>query len=277
MKAIILFILVVSMSSGFAMPNNSLTDAQLLQIKFDQKLNSKISPDLTFRDESGKQVRLGDYLGKRPVVLILGYYSCPMLCTLVLNGATDSFRDLKWNVGKQFDVIFVSIDPIEKPSMAAQRKETCLRVYGRPDSANGWHFLTDVTDAQNNGGTLQPDPSLQKLADEIGFHFAYDPAIKQFAHPSGFVVLTPDGKVSHYFFGVTFSPDEVDAALRDASVKKISSPVQEFILLCCQYNPIRGKYGNLVMGTIRAGGIITVVAVGFVLFRPSHAKVKVVK
>jgi protein SCO1 len=240
--------------------NDSLTDVQLLQIKFDQKLNSQVSPALIFRDSTGKQVRLGDYFGKRPIVLILGYYTCPMLCTLVLNGATESFRDLKWSVGKNFDVIFVSIDPNETSKLAAAKKKTYLRDYGRADSENGWHFLT--------GDQL----SIQTLADEIGFRYAYDAGLKQYAHPSGFVVLTPDGKVAHYFFGVTFSAKEVDTALRDAGAKKIDSPVRELILLCCEYSPLRGKYGNLVMDVVRVGGVSMVVALGIYFIRPTRRR-----
>jgi protein SCO1/2 len=273
--AMLLFFLI---SGGVcAAGNSSLTEAQLLEIKFDQKLNSQVSTNLIFRDESGKPVRLGDYLGKRPVVLILGYYRCPMLCNLVLNGATDSFRDLKWSVGKDFDVVFVSIDPTEKPELGAEKKKTYSRIYARPGSENGWHFLVADSNVPQSGGILQTDKSLQTLADEIGFRFAYDPALKQFAHPSGFVVLTPDGKVSHYFFGVTFSPDEVDRALRDAGDKKVGSPIREFILLCCQYSPLRGKYGNLVMDSVRAGGIATMVALGIFLFRSSRPKAEALK
>jgi protein SCO1/2 len=275
MKAILLFLFLTVTVCQAA--NSSLTEAQLLQIKFDQKLNSQVSPDLIFHDESGKLVRIGGYFDKRPVVLILGYYRCPMLCTLVLNGAMDSFRDLKWNIGSQFDVIYVSIDPQEKSSLAAEKKATYLRVYGRKGADNGWHFLTTATTPPQIGDMQPEDKSVQTLADEIGFRFAYDGSLKQFAHPSGFVVLTPDGKVTHYFFGVTFSPDEVDAALRAAAAKKIGSPVQEFILLCCQYSPFHGKYGNLVMGIVRAGGIATVIALGFILLRPSRPKVGALK
>jgi protein SCO1/2 len=241
--------------------NDSLTDEQLLQIKFDQKLNSQVSPDLVFRDETGKKVRLGDYFGKRPIVLMLGYYKCPMLCTLTLDGATESFRDLKWSAGKNFDVIFVSIDPSETPKLAAEKKKTYLRDYGRPGSENSWHFLT---------GDKVP---IQTLANEIGFHFAYDAGLKEFVHPSGFVVLTPEGKTAHYFYGITFSPKEVDTALRDADVKKIDSPVQELILLCCEYSPLRGKYGYLVMDIIRVGGIGMVLAMGFYFFRSARKPV----
>jgi protein SCO1/2 len=200
-----------------------------------------------------------------------------MLCNLVLNGTIDSFRDLKWSVGKQFDVVFISINPEEKPAAAAEKEKTYSRIYARPGSEQGWHFLTAATYPGAAGESVQPDKSLETLADEIGFHFAYDPALKQFAHPSGFVVLTPEGKVSHYFFGVTYSPKEIDGALRDASAKKVGSPVQEFIFLCCQYSPLRGKYGYLVMDTVRAGGIVTMIALGFFLFRPSRPKMEALK
>jgi protein SCO1/2 len=254
---LILFSILLTAKAG---TNNSLTDAQLLKIKFDQKLNSQVSPGLIFRDSTGKRVKLGDYFGKRPIVLMLGYYSCPMLCTLVLNGATESFRDLKWSAGKNFDVIFVSIDPNEKTALAASKKKTYLRDYGRPGSESGWHFLTGNED------------SIKTLADEIGFHYAYDAGLKEYAHPSGFVVLTPEGKVAHYFFGVTYSPKEVDLALRDAGAKKIDSPVQELILLCCEYSPLRGTYGSLVMNIMRVGGIGTVVTLGIYFFRPTRRK-----
>jgi len=243
-----------------AATNNSLTDEQLLQIKFVQKLDSQVSPNLVFRDETGKRVSLGDYFGRRPVVLFLGYYGCPMLCTLVLNGATESFRDLQWSAGKEFEVVFVSIDPAETSRLAAAKKSSYVRDYGRPGTENGWHFLTGNAAA------------IQTLADEIGFRYAYDACLRQYAHPSGFVVLTPEGKVAHYFFGVTFSPAEVNTALREADEKKIGSPVRELILLCCQYSPLHGKYGNLAMDLVRAGGIGTVVALGIYFARPARRK-----
>lgn len=238
---------------------NSLSDEQLLQIKFDQKLNSQVSPDLFFRDETGKQIRLGDYFGKRPSVLILGYFGCPMLCTLVLNGAVSSFQDLKWTAGENFDVIYVSIDPNETPQLAAEKKKACVRSYGR-GKADGWHFLTGDKNA------------IQKLADEVGFHFAWDPAIKQFAHPSGLVILTPDGKVSHYIFGVTYSAEDLNSALRDAGANKTGSPVEQFILLCFHYSPLTGKYGNLIMIAVRVSGIAMMIVLGAIIFKSTRQK-----
>ena len=242
-----------------AATNNSLSDDQLLQIKFDQKLNSQISSDLIFHDETGMQIQIGNYFSKRPIVLVLGYYGCPMLCTLVLNGAVSTFQDLKWSVGENFDVIFVSIDPKETPQLAAEKKKTYLRSYGR-GKPEGWHFLTGDKN------------STQTLADEVGFHFAYDPAIKQFAHPSGLIILTPDGKVSRYLFGVTYPAKELNSALREADAKKIGSPVGQFILLCFHYAPITGKYGNQIMIAVRVGGIVMMVALGAIILKQARQK-----
>jgi protein SCO1/2 len=239
--------------------NNSLSDEQLLQIKFDQKLNSQVSQDLIFRDETGKQIQFGNYFGKRPIVLMLGYYSCPMLCTLALNGAVSTFQDLKWTVGENFDVVFVSIDPNETSQLAAEKKKQYVRSYGR-GNANGWHFLTGDTN------------SIQTLAGEIGFRFAYDPALKQFAHPSGFVVLTPDGKIARYFFGVTYSAAELNSALHDASAEKTGSPIEQFILLCFHYSPLTGKYGNLVMNIVRGGGIAMLLVLGAIIFTQQNRR-----
>lgn len=257
---------------------NTLTDAQLLQIKYDQKPGSQVSPDLSFRDSTGKRVRLGDYFEKGPIVLVPGYYSCPMLCGLVMEGMIESLRDLRWSAGDQFQVIFVSIDPREGPAMAAAKRKVYLRDYGRAGTENGWHFLVaaanPLSGRVSSAGPRPPaqDKAVQSLADEIGFRFAYDLGLKQFAHPAGFVVLTPEGKVAHYFFGVTFSAKEVDTALRHANARKTDLPVQDFILLCCEYSPLRGKYGNLVMDAVRVGGVGLVAALGLYFVGPVRRK-----
>jgi protein SCO1/2 len=235
--------------------SQQLSDSALVAIKFDQKLNNQVSLDLSFHDENGKSVQLANYFGRRPVVLILGYYECPMLCSLVLNGAIEAMQDLKLDAGKDFEVVNVSVDPRETPALAAGKKRVYIKRYGRPGAAEGWHFLTGN------------DAAIRKLTDEVGFRYAYDPEAKQFAHPSGLVILTPDGKVSHYIFGVTFSPTELDAALRDAQVKKIGSPIEQFVLLCFHYSPITGKYGKLIMTLVRVSGVATAGALGFVAFR----------
>ncbi len=233
----------------------ALSDTQLAKIKFDQKLNNSISLDLIFKDETGKDVHLSDYFSKKPVVLVLGYYSCPMLCTLVLNGMVEGLQDMRWSIGKEFEVVNVSIDPGETPSLAAAKKRSYLKRYGRDDAQSGWHFLTGNSDA------------VQRLADEVGFRYAYDPASKQFAHPSGLVVLTPDGKISRYLFGVTFSSRELFSSLQTASSRNIGSRIQDLILLCFHYQPITGRFGNSIMTAVRVLGVGTLVGLPVFIFK----------
>ncbi|MDB6064254.1 MAG: Electron transport protein SCO1/SenC [Pedosphaera sp.] len=223
----------------------SVSEEALGKITFEQKLNQQVSPDLQFRDEEGKPVKLGDYFGARPVIVVMGYYGCPMLCTLVLNGLVESLQDIKLKMGDQFDVINVSIDPLETPALAAAKKKSYLKQYGRHDSAKGWHFLTGE------------EPSIKRFADEIGFQYAYDAPSRQFAHPSGLVILTPQGRVARYFFGVSYSSKELNTALKEASANKVGSPMQQFLMLCFHYSPITGKYGAVIMGGVRACAIIT--------------------
>jgi protein SCO1/2 len=222
----------------------------LSHISFDQKLGAQISLDLPFRDENGKAVTLRDYFGRKPVVLVLGYYECPMLCTLTFNGMVEAMNDMKWSIGNQFNVVHVSINPNETPQLAAGKKATYVRRYGRAGAAAGWHFLTGN------------EPAIRKLADEVGFHYAYDPAVKQYAHPSGLIVLTPEGKTAKYFFGVKFSPAEVYGALQGASANQVGSRIERLVLLCFHYSPIHGKYGALIMKVIRVLGAVTMA--GFV-------------
>lgn len=217
----------------------SLTETNLSRITFDQNLRAQVSLDLSFRDESGRAVRLGEYFGKKPVVLVLGYYGCPMLCTLTLNGMIEAMGEMKWRIGDQFEVINVSIDPTEESTLAAAKKRTYLKRYGRAGAEAGWHFLTGEAAAS------------KRLADEVGFHYAYDSSVKQYAHPSGLVILTPDGKVSKYLFGVTFSPTELFAAIEGASARKVGSPIQRLVLLCFHYSPIQGKYGAAILLAVR--------------------------
>jgi protein SCO1/2 len=234
---------------------DALTDDRLAEIKFDQKLNDRISLALHFRDENGKEVRLGDYFSNKPVILVLGYYGCPMLCTLVLNGMVEGLQDIRWSIGKEYEVINVSIDPHETPSLAAAKKRSYLKRYGRPIADAGWHFLTGESEA------------IQRLADEVGFRYAYDSVSKQYAHPSGIVVLTPDGKISRYLFGVTFSPNELFTSLDAASSRKIGTRIQDLILLCFHYRPITGRYGNLIITTVRVLGVATLLGLAALIIR----------
>jgi protein SCO1/2 len=215
------------------------SDENLTQIHFDQKLDAQVSPALSFYDEEDKPVRLSDYFGTKPILLVLGYYKCPMLCTLVLNGMVESAADLQWSIGREFEVVSVSINPGETSGLAAEKKRAYVKRYGRAGSAKGWHFL------------IGHEESIHELAREVGFHYAYDPASKEYAHPSGLIFLTPEGKVCNYLFGVTFSPRDLFAGLQIASARRIGSPIQQLVLLCFHYNPITGKYSGIVVVFLR--------------------------
>ena len=241
-------------SPQIARAASALPDETLVKIKFDQKLNNQTSLELPFRDESGKLIQLRDCLHGKPAILLLGYYGCPMLCKLVLNGLVESLDDIKLDAGDQFAVINVSIDPNEPPELAAAKKRTCLKRYGRAGTAAGWHFLTGE------------DISIRKLAAEVGFNYAYDASTKEYAHPSGIIILTPNGKVSRYFFGINFAPKELAAALRQAGDGRTGSPVANLILLCFHYSPLTGKYGPLIMTIVRVSGAATLLTlIGLVM------------
>jgi len=222
-----------------------LSSSDLVQIRFDQKLEQQVPLGLEFVDETGRVVKLEDYSRRHlPMVLVPGYYGCPMLCGMVANGLVEALQDVKATPGSDFEIIFFSIDPGETSALAATKKKSFLRRYGRPESADGWHFLT--------GSQTES----RSLSDQIGFRYAYDAHSKQYAHPSGIVIVTPDGKIAQYLFGVTYSARELSNALQSASSRRISSPVKEFLLLCFYYNPITGKYGALVMILVRCTAIL---------------------
>ena len=178
-------------------PPSNVRPPGLKNVGFQQRLNEQIPPDLTFRDETGKPVRLGDYFGKRPVILNLVYYQCPMLCGEVLSGLTKSLKILKFDVGKQFDVLTVSFDPRETPELAAAKKAQILKNYGRPGAENGWHFLTGE------------QSSIAALTNAAGFQYQFDPKTGQFAHVAAILVLTPEGKVAQYYYGVEYAPKDL--------------------------------------------------------------------
>ncbi len=255
---------ILTVASGWTGPAVSQTRQQqtaarvFSDVGLDQKLDSRIPLDLTFRDEEGKPVRLGDYFHGRPVVLSLVYYQCPMLCTEVLNGMVESFLDLNFTVGKEFDVVTVSFDPSETPDLAAAKKAEYLRAYGHDGAENGWHFLTG------------DEPSIAKLTAAVGFHYVYDPDSRQFAHPSGIMVLTPSGVLARYFYGIEYEPKDLRFALIEAAKGNIGTPVDKLLLLCYHYDPSKGKYGLVIMNIFRAAGALTVLLVGgflVVMFR----------
>jgi protein SCO1/2 len=239
---------------GQVKPTGDQRPAILAPIKIDQKIGSNLPLDAVFRDESGKEVKLGDYFGKKPVVFTMVYYTCPMLCSQVLNGMTSSLEVLRFNAGRDFEVVAVSIDPDETPEEAGKKKAEYLHRYQRPGAEQGWHFLT---------GTK---PNIDKVAEAVGFHYAYDPAIKQYAHASGIMVATPQGKLTQYFYGIEFSPKDLQLAVVEASQGKVGNAVDELILYCYHYDPAQGHYGAVVMRVLRLAGGFTVLVLGGFIF-----------
>jgi protein SCO1 len=234
----------------------------LKQVRIDQKLNEAIPLNLAFRDENGKTVELGQYFGQKPVILTLVYYNCPNLCTQVLNGVESGLKELPTtDIGKQFDVVTVSIDPTESHVLAKVKKEMYVGMYGRPGAAQGWHFLTG------------DEPQIKQLADAVGFRYAYDPDTKQFAHYSAIMLLTPAGKISRYFYGIQYPSRELRLGLVEASEGKIGTPADQILLFCYHYDPATGKYGLLISRVIQIGAALTVLVLGIamlILFRGEH-------
>jgi protein SCO1/2 len=219
-------------------------------VDYEQKLNAQVPLDLTFRDEAGQSVRLAHYFGSRPVVLLFAYYECPMLCTLVLNNLTKSLKALAFTPGEQFEIITVSMDPNEIPELAAAKKATYMQDYNRPGAERGWHFLT--------GSHAEID----RLADTVGFRYEYDAQIDQYAHPAGVILLTPGGRVSRYLPGIDYTPRDLRLGLVEAAEQKIGTPVDQFFLLCYQYDPHSGRYTPVIKNIIRLAGSATVAALG---------------
>ena len=231
-------------------PGDAATDRPglLSRVRIDQKLNHQVPLDLPFTDETGREVRLGDYFGKRPVILALVYYECPMLCTQVLNGLVTALGVMSFEPGREFDVVAVSFNPREGPGLASQKKTAYLGRYGRPHTAGGWHFLTG------------PESSITRLADAVGFRYAYDEKIKQYAHGAAIELLTPKGVISKYFYGIEFSARDIRLGLIEASDERIGTAIDDFLLFCYHYDPATGKYGAAVLRLVRLGGIATVLA-----------------
>jgi protein SCO1/2 len=225
----------------------------LSRVAFEQRLNGQLPLDLPFTDEHGRAVKLGDYFGRKPVVLAFVYYECPMLCTQVLNGLESALRVLTESVGREFDVITVSFDPRETAVLAAGKKQAYLERYRREGAAEGWHFLTGS------------QASIDALTEAAGFRYSWDEASQQFAHPSGIIVTTPAGRLSRYFFGIDFSPRDVKFALMESSFDRIGSLADQLLLYCYHYDAEQGNYGFVAMRAVQVGGAVTLLAlVGFV-------------
>ncbi|HMA18324.1 MAG TPA: SCO family protein, partial [Thermoanaerobaculia bacterium] len=212
-------------------------------VDIEQHLDRLLPLDTEFKNEAGRTVRLREYFGKRPVVLVLAYYDCPMLCTQVLNGLVSAMGVLSFDAGKEYEVVTVSFDPRDDPSDARAKKEPYVARYGRPGAAEGWHFLTG-----------EP-PSIAALTNAVGFRYAWDEKIGQFAHASAIYVATPDGRLARYFYGIEYAPRDLRLAIVEASRGKIGTPVDRLLLFCYHYDPATGRYGAVVMNMVRAGGV----------------------
>jgi protein SCO1/2 len=248
-----------------AEPNRALP-AALKDIGFDQHLDQQVPAELEFVDDHGRPVRMGDYFQQGPIVLVPAYYRCPMLCNQVLNGLTHALRETPFTVGAELQVVIVSIDPAETPSLAAEKKKAYLRLYQKPESADGWHFLTGRPEA------------IRRLTDSIGFRYAWDERTGQFAHAAGIVILTPSGRIARYFYDVRYPGRDMRLGLVEASHNKIGSPIDQVLLFCFHYDPSAGRYGAAITNLVRVGGVLTVIGlasfIGFLRRRESIRKVR---
>jgi protein SCO1/2 len=226
----------------------------LQNVGIDQKLNEQVPLDLQFLDETGRTVQLREYFGRKPVILSLVFYECPMLCNQVLNGLVGSLKAQTFNVGQEFDVLTVSFDPREGPQLASAKKLSYMQRYQRAGAEKGWHFLTG------------DQKSIDALTRAVGFRYSYDAATNQFAHASGIMVLTPEGKLSRYFYGIEYGPKDLRLALVESSANKIGTPVDALMLYCYHYDPVTGKYGPTIMNIIRLGGLLTMLGVAALVF-----------
>ena len=229
----------------------------LNDVGIDQKLNAQLPLDLVFRNEEGQSVRLGDYFGKKPVLLSLVYYQCPMLCNQVLNGMVTSFRVMAFQPGQEFEVVTVSFDPRETAALATAKKNTYVNYLPearRSNAINGWHFLTG------------DEANIKRLTDAVGFRYHFDEATNQFVHASAIYLTTPQGKLARYFYGIEYAPRDLRLGLIEASENKIGSPVDQLLLYCYHYDPATGKYGAAVMNLMRLGGIVTLIGLLALLF-----------
>jgi protein SCO1 len=242
------------MNNGMMGPPSNTRPPRLENVGIEQHLDAQVPPDLVFRDETGKTIKLGDYFGRKPLILNLVYYNCTMLCGEALAGLASAMRLVKFDVGNEFDVITVSFDPRETPEMAAAKKKYYVARYGRANAAAGWHFLTG------------PPDSINALTKAVGFQYQYDPKTNQYAHATAIMVLTPQGHISRYFYGVDFPPKDLRMGLVEASHGKIGNAVDAVLLYCYHYNPESGKYGAMVTNILRLAGAATILILGAMFF-----------
>jgi protein SCO1/2 len=242
-----------SMSKGIMSPPANVRPPYLTNVGIEQHLDGQVPADLAFVDDTGRPVKLGDYFGKKPLILNLVYYNCTMLCGEALAGLSASMKMIKFDVGNQFDVVTVSFNPKETPEIAAAQKAEYIKRYGRPNAAAGWHFLTG------------PPESINALTKAVGFQYQYDATKDQYAHATAIMVLTPQGRIARYFYGVDFPPKDLRLGLVEASQGKIGNPVDQVLLYCYHYDPAAGKYGAVVSNMLKVGAGLTIFLVGGML------------
>jgi protein SCO1/2 len=243
-------------------PTSSVTPQQLEHVTFKQRLNQQLPLDAAFKDEYGRTVTLGRYFGrKKPVILAFVYYTCPMLCTQIMNGISASLRELPFTAGQDFDVVLISFDPRDNPAAAADKKRTHLAYWNSEDTSAGWHFLTG------------DEATIARVTNAAGFTYTFDRATGQYAHVSGVLVATPAGRLARYFYGVEYSPKELRLALVESGQGHIGSAIDELLLYCYHYDPQNGRYGATVMNLLRAGGVLTLLAIAafFLIMRRDPA------
>jgi protein SCO1/2 len=250
------------MSKGIMSPPSNVRPPHLQNVGIEQHLDAQVPADLAFIDDSGRSVKLGDYFGHKPLILNLVYYNCTMLCGEALSGLTGAMKMVKFNVGDEFDVVTVSFDPRETPAVAAAKKQDYLKRYGRANAASGWHFLTG------------PAESINALTKAVGFQYEYDAKSSQYAHATAIMVLTPQGRISRYFYGVDFPPKDLRMGLVEASQGKIGNSIDAVLLYCYHYDPATGKYGAVIANILRLAAAATILILGgfiFIMLRLEHS------
>jgi len=229
----------------------------LEEVGITEHLDAKLPMDLEFRNEDGLSVTLGSFFdGERPVILTLNYYRCPMLCGLQLNGLVDGLEQMEWTPGQEFEIVTVSINPLETPALAKEKKQNYIKRYGRPSAVTGWHFLTGR------------EPEINRLAETVGFRFVYDPVEQQYAHAAAIFVCTQDGRVARYLYGIEYPPKRLKLGLLEASEGKIGSTIDQLILYCYHYDPSNRRYSPVAMNIMRVGGgaSASILAVALAMF-----------
>lgn len=249
---------------GAARSRDGPTGDPVRDVDLQQKLGASVPLATPFVDDAGQKVTLGDYFGHgRPVILVLAYYECPMLCTLVMTNLTESLRELSFDPARDFEIVVISIDPTETPALAGMKKNSYLSFYNRPGTAAGWHLLTGQ------------EADIRVVADAVGFRYVYIETTRQYAHPAGIMVLTPGGQISRYFYGTRFRAFDLKLSLTEAGQGAVGSPVDKVLLRCFQYDPMTGRYGFAVILALRIGAVITLAGLGlliWMLHRKSRAR-----